>query len=96
MDIVDPVELAAGPDQAVVVYQPPDDGAELDPIRIFSVVARDAAERAANGEWIVTMAVLPLRHSAVAFGRDGSGFATKAAVAVVYGRVSKGASTGDR
>lgn len=35
---------------------------------------------------IVSMHVMPLRHSGVYVGRDGSGFETRAAVVVVYAR----------
>ena len=82
---MDTVELAAGPDQTLVVYRPPDTGNELDPLEIFSAIAADAAERASRGEWVVTMAALPLRHAGAVFS-EASGYQTKASVAVVYGR----------
>jgi hypothetical protein len=78
-------EQLAGEAQLLVVYQPMDDGNELDPLAIFSEIAADAAKRAADGHSIVTMTVLPLRHAQV-FGRTGSGYETKTAVAVVYRR----------
>jgi hypothetical protein len=84
---VDVVELRAGPDQVLVVYRPADLSTEIDPLEIFSAIAADAEGRAANGEWIVSMAAMPLRHAAVGFGREGSGYETKTAVAVVYGRI---------
>lgn len=78
-------ELPAGPDQVLVLYRPRDTGNELDPTEIFGAVATDAAGRANRGEWIVTMAVLPLRHAGQAFS-EASGYETKTAIAVVYGR----------
>jgi hypothetical protein len=96
MDPIESVELPAGPDQAVVVYQPSDLSMELQPVAIFGEVARDAARRAGQGEWIVSLAVMPLRHAGTAFGQEGSGYETKTAVAVVYGRLGKGAPATDR
>ena len=93
---VSPTEYPAGPDQVLVVYQPPDQGSELDPSVIFDWVARDAAGRAERGEWIVSMATLPLRHAGTAFGQEGSGYETKTAVAVVYGKLGKGGTSADR
>ena len=90
---VSPREYPAGPDQAIVVYQPPDQGSELDPVVIFDWIARDATARAERGEWIVSMATLPLRHAGTAFGQEGSGYETKTALAVVYGKVGTGATT---
>jgi hypothetical protein len=84
---VDVVELRAGPDQVLVVYRPMDTGSEIDPLEVFSAVAADAEGRAAKGEWIVSMAALPLRHAGTALGQEGSGYETKTAVAVVYGRI---------
>jgi hypothetical protein len=83
-------ELRAGPDQTIVVYQPPDLSMELEPVSVFAAVANDAADRATNGEWIISMAVLPLRHAGTAFGQEGSGYETKTSIAVVYGRVAGG------
>jgi hypothetical protein len=96
MDDQGPIELPAGPDQTIVVYRPMDLSSELEPVSIFSAIAADAEARAARGEWIVTMAVMPLRHAGTAFGQEGSGYETKAAVAVVYGRVGTGAAAADR
>ena len=79
-------EHSAGPNQTIVVYQLTDDGTEIDPDSAFAGVAADAEARAAAGWHIVSTSVIPLRHSAVAFGRDGSGFETKACIAVVYAR----------
>lgn len=79
-------EFEAGPDHVIVVYTPPDSGAELDPVWIFSEVARDAAARAERGLRLLSMVSMPLRHSGAWVGRDGSGFETKVALAVVYER----------
>ena len=84
------VELAAGPDQVLVVYEPADLSSEIDPLAIYSAIAADAGRRAASGEWIVTMTSMPLRHAGTAFGQEGSGYETKVALAVVYGRVGRG------
>jgi hypothetical protein len=94
-DEVSPFEYPAGPDQVLVVYRPPDVGSELDPAAIFDWIARDAAIRADQGQWIVSMAVMPLRHAGAAFS-EASGYQTKTAVGVVYGTVGKGATTPDR
>lgn len=83
---MDVAELPAGPDQTLVLYQPADVGSEIFALEVFSAIAADAATRAARGEWIVTMAVMPLRHAGTAFGQDGSGYETKTSVVVVYGR----------
>ena len=95
MDDHQQIEFPAGPDQTIVLYRPPDLGTELEPAAIFAAIAQDAAARAALGEWIVTMAVMPLRHAGAMFP-EASGYQTKTAVAVVYGRVGKGAPTADR
>lgn len=79
-------EFDAGPNQVIVVYVVPDTGTELDPEDLFSKVAVDAVRRSAEGQKIVTVTVMPTRHAAVAFGREGSGYETKAGIAVVYSR----------
>ncbi|HET7029668.1 MAG TPA: hypothetical protein VFI34_04085 [Candidatus Limnocylindrales bacterium] len=95
MDPIQMVELPAGPDQAIVVYEPLDSGQELDPRAIFGAVADDAGRRAAGGEWIVSMTVMPLRHAGAMFS-EASGYQTKTAVAIVYGRVGQATRTTDR
>ena len=92
MDPIESYELEAGPDQTIVVYRPRDDGSELDPVAIFGAIAEDASRRAAGGEWIVSTAVMPLRHAGAAFS-EASGYQTKNAVAVVYGRMGQGGSS---
>ena len=79
-------EYVAGPDHLIVVYEPPDTGAEIDAQAIFAAVAADASERAATGLRMLSMSSMDLRHSGVAFGAQGSGYETKVAVAVVYER----------
>lgn len=76
----------ADPDHLIVVYSPTDDGAELNAVEIFAAIAADAAERAAAGLRILSMTTMPLRHAGAWMGREGSGFTTKVAVAVVYER----------
>ena len=70
----------------IVVYQPPDLSAELDPLSIFGAIAADAARRAPGGLRILSMTSMPLRHAGAFFGQQGSGLETKVAVAVVYER----------
>lgn len=77
-------EFRAGPDQRIVVYHVGDTGEELNPIAIFAEIAEDAARRAEQGQRIVSIAPLSTRHSAAYLARDGSGFETKASIAVVY------------
>ena len=79
-------EFDAGANQVLVVYPVSDMGQELDPAGLFGQVAGDARARSAQGWHIVSIAVMPTRHSAVAFGREGSGYETKAGIAVVYAR----------
>jgi hypothetical protein len=79
-------EFPAGPDHTIVVYQPGDLGAELDPVAIFAAVAADAEARAPSGHRILSVTSMPLRHAGTAFGQEGSGYETKVAVAVVYER----------
>ena len=78
-------EHPAGEGQVIVTYVSNDDGNEVDPTVIAEEIAADAAERAARGYRIVAMAGMPLRHAAVAFGREGSGYNTKEGVLVTYG-----------
>jgi hypothetical protein len=81
-----PSAFDAGNGQTIVVYVSEDTGSEVDPAELYAAVARDAADRAAGGERIVSMAASPLRHSAAYLGREGSGYETKPCVAVVYAR----------
>jgi hypothetical protein len=81
-------EYPAGGGQVVVAYVGDDTGGEVDPAVVAQEIAADGARRASAGLQIVAMAGLPLRHSAVAFGREGSGFTTKSAVIVTYGPAS--------
>jgi len=77
-------EFAAGPTQTIVVYVSPDTGDEIDPAAFYGAIAQDAEARAASGWRIVSTAAVPVRHSGVAFGLEGSGYETKVSVAVVY------------
>jgi hypothetical protein len=79
-----PNEFAAGPAQDIVVYLSDDTGSEVDPFNLYREIAADAAIRAARGQRIVSVASVPLRHSQAYMGREGSGYETKVAVAVVY------------
>jgi hypothetical protein len=53
---------------------------------VFEAVAADAATRSASGWRIVSTAALPTRHAQAFMGREGSGYETKLAVAVVYSK----------
>ena len=77
-------EFRAGPDQRIVVYHVTDTGEELNPVAIFAEIAEDAAKRAEQGQRIVAIAPLSTRHAGAWFSREGSGFETKASIAVVY------------
>jgi len=79
-------DFEAGPDQVIVVYVPPDTGAELDPAAIYGHVAADAMKRDEDGMRIVSMHAMPLRHAGVYLGRNGSGFESRVAVVTVYAR----------
>lgn len=79
-------EHAAGQDQLIVVFIPDDFGVELDPEKVYAEIAADAAGREADGWRIATISTMPLRHAGTMFGNDGSGYQTKAGVAVVYAR----------
>ena len=80
------VELAAGPDHVIVVYQPADLGTEIDPVAIFTYIAEDATARAATGLRLLSMTTMPLRHGGAWAGAQGSGYQTKTSVAVLYER----------
>ena len=80
------VVFEVGPDQIIVVYSPPDTGAEIDVAAVFEAVAADAATRSASGWRIVSTAALPTRHAQAFMGREGSGYETKLAVTVVYSK----------
>lgn len=77
-------EFPAGTNQTIVVYLSDDTGGEVDPMVLYQEISDDAGLRATNGYRIVSMASVPLRHSGVFMGREGSGYETKVAVAVVY------------
>ena len=77
-------DFPAGPNQTLVAYLSDDTSDEIDPTQMFGEVAADAQNRAASGWSIVSIAALPTRHAQAFLGREGSGYETKAAVAVVY------------
>ena len=79
-------ELPVGDDQVIVVYEPPDLGVELDAAMLMTDVAADATRRARDGWRIVSLDTLNVRHSGIYLGQQGSGFETKVAIVVVYGR----------
>lgn len=79
-------ELPVGDDQVIVVYEPPDLGVELDAAMLMTAVAADATRRARDGWRIVSLDTLNVRHSGIYLGQQGSGFETKVAIVVVFGR----------
>ena len=79
-------EFPAGPDHVIVVYQPPDIGAEVDPANLMGWIAADARVRANEGLRMLSLTSFPMRHAGTAFGNDGSGYQTKVAVSVLYER----------
>jgi hypothetical protein len=85
---VNPTEFDAGPGRKIAVYTPPDTGGEIDTEWTFGQVAADAAARASQGWQILSMTVVPLRHSAAFIAREGSGFESKISVVVLYGETA--------
>jgi hypothetical protein len=77
-------EFIAGANQTIVVYVSADTGEEVDPLALYGQIAEDAERRAGSGQRIVSVAAVPTRHSQGFLARQGSGFETKLAVAVVY------------
>ena len=79
--------FGAGSGQLIVVYSPEDTGNEIDPDAVFAEIASDAAQRRTEGWRLASIAVMPLRHSGVLVGVDGSGYETRLSVAVAYTQV---------
>ena len=77
-------EFSAGAGQSIVVYVSDDTSDEVDPDTLYGEIAQDAAARLLKGQRLVSMAASPLRHAQSFMGREGSGYETKIAVAVVY------------
>lgn len=77
-------EWAIGMNQTFVVYVSDDTGSELDPVQFYGFIANDAQQYAQRGMKVTSMSSVPLRHSAAFLAREGSGYQTKVAVAVVY------------
>jgi hypothetical protein len=78
-------EWNIGSGQTMVIYVSDDTGGELVAPDVFAEVGRDATARAQRGLRIVSMVSIPLRHAGAVLGREGSGYETKVAIAVVYG-----------
>jgi hypothetical protein len=84
-------ELPAGDGQLIVLYQPEDTGDEIDPVELYTFIAQDAARLSTErGLRLLSMTSTALRHSAAEFGRQGSGYQTKACVAVAYAKLFGG------
>ena len=81
---MDKTEWQIGLNQVIVVYVSVDTSEEVDPMIFFADIADDAKQYAGQGFRISAMTGLPLRHTAVFMGRDGSGYQSKACVTVVY------------
>ncbi|MGH2406662.1 MAG: hypothetical protein ACRDF7_01100 [Candidatus Limnocylindrales bacterium] len=81
---MEPVEFDAGGGQSIVVYVSADTGSEVDAAGFYAEIAADSARRAAQGQRIVSVAAVPTRHAQAFVARQGSGYETKLAVAVVY------------
>ncbi len=79
-------EFNAGANQTIIVYITADTGEEVDPLALYGDIAQDAARRAGDGQRIVSMAAVPTRHAQGFMARQGSGYETKLAVAVVYAK----------
>jgi len=77
-------EFPAGPGQWIVVYVSPDTSDEVNAAALYGEIAQDAANRLQKGQHMVSMAAVPVRHAQAFLGRQGSGYETKIAVAVVY------------
>jgi hypothetical protein len=87
------IEYDAGPDQTIVLLVTEDYGGPLDPGEIFQAVADEARDRATSGWRIVSISTMPVRQMGTAgniFFQSGGQFASKAAVAVVFGRPGPG------
>ena len=79
-----PSEFDAGGGQMIAVYLSPDTGEQVDQDALFREIAADSAERVGRGQRIVSVSMSPTRHSAVMFGREGSGYVSEMAITVVY------------
>jgi hypothetical protein len=79
-----PSEFDAGGGQTIAVYLSPDTGEQVDQEALFEEIAADSAIRAGGGQRIVSVSMSPTRHSAVMFGREGSGYVSEMAITVVY------------
>lgn len=79
-------EIPVTEDRMLVVYLPPDTGGEVDMGSIMTLVAADAATRAASGWQLAGVDTMNIRHAGVYFGQQGSGFETKLAVTALYAR----------
>jgi hypothetical protein len=79
-----PSEFDAGGGQTIAVYLSPDTGEQVDQDALFEEIAADSAERSGRGQRIVSVSMSPTRHSAVMFGREGSGYVSEMAITVVY------------
>jgi hypothetical protein len=81
-------ELEAGDGQLIVLYQPEDVGEEIGPLELYRFIAEDAARLSEErGMRLLSMTSTALRHSAVDFGREGSGYQTKVCIAVAYAKL---------
>ena len=81
---MEPTEFDAGPGRKLVIFTPPDTGSEIDIDWTFGQVAADAAARASQGWQLLSLTVVPLRHSAAFIAREGSGYESKISVVALF------------
>jgi len=79
-----PTEFDAGGGQTIAVYLSPATGDQVAQDALFQEIAAASAERVGRGQRIVSVSMSPTRHSAVMFGREGSGYVSEMAITVVY------------
>ena len=78
------VEFEAGPNQAIVIYTSDATGTDANPAAVYSAVAADAGNWAANGWRIAAMTATPARQLIYMMAREGTVHQTAMSVAVVY------------
>jgi hypothetical protein len=79
-------EFDAGPNQAIVIYTSDDMGTDVNLGTIYSAVASDAGNWAANGWHIASMTASPTRQLIYMMAREGTVHQTAMSVVVVYAR----------
>lgn len=83
------LERPIGTEQLLVLYLAENTGMPIDPASLYGRVADDAAIRSSNGWRIASTDTMPLWQMGTTGNilfQSGGGFATQAAIAVVYAR----------